>query len=218
MGIRDSNDANDTATRILDIGERLVQVRGFNGFSYADMAAELDMTTAALHYHFPGKAELGPGADRALRRALRRGARRDRRPHRRRARQARRVRGPLRRRAARPAHVPVRDAGRRVPDAARPHARRGHRASSTPTRHGSSSVLDRGPRRRHLHLAGPASDAARLIVSGLEGAMLVGPPLRRCRALRHGRRRPAGRVHGVGGCEASQLRSSSARRRARRSG
>jgi TetR/AcrR family transcriptional regulator, transcriptional repressor for nem operon len=54
-----TSDANDTATRILDIGERLVQVRGFNGFSYADVAAELRMTKAALHYHFPGKAELG---------------------------------------------------------------------------------------------------------------------------------------------------------------
>ena len=29
---------NDTATRILDVAERLVQVRGFNGFSYADVA------------------------------------------------------------------------------------------------------------------------------------------------------------------------------------
>src|SRR6478672_12814516 len=59
MAAKRSTDTNDTATRILDIGERLVQVRGFNGFSYADVAAELDMTTAALHYHFPGKAELG---------------------------------------------------------------------------------------------------------------------------------------------------------------
>ena len=48
-----------TADRILDIAERLVQVRGFNGFSYADVAAELGMTKASLHYHFPGKAELG---------------------------------------------------------------------------------------------------------------------------------------------------------------
>jgi TetR/AcrR family transcriptional repressor of nem operon len=39
--------------------ERLVQVRGFNGFSYADVAAELTLTKASLHYHFPGKAELG---------------------------------------------------------------------------------------------------------------------------------------------------------------
>ena len=54
-----SETPNDTASRILDSAERLVQVRGFNGFSYADVAGELDMTTAALHYHFPGKGELG---------------------------------------------------------------------------------------------------------------------------------------------------------------
>jgi TetR/AcrR family transcriptional regulator, transcriptional repressor for nem operon len=51
--------AGDTATRILDVAERLVQSRGFNGFSYADIAAELEITTASLHYHFPGKGELG---------------------------------------------------------------------------------------------------------------------------------------------------------------
>jgi TetR/AcrR family transcriptional regulator, transcriptional repressor for nem operon len=50
---------NDTAQLILDAAERLVQVRGFNGFSYADVAAELGITKASLHYHFPGKAELG---------------------------------------------------------------------------------------------------------------------------------------------------------------
>jgi TetR/AcrR family transcriptional regulator, transcriptional repressor for nem operon len=48
-----------TATRILDVAERLLQVRGFNGFSYADVAAELRITKASLHYHFAGKAELG---------------------------------------------------------------------------------------------------------------------------------------------------------------
>jgi TetR/AcrR family transcriptional repressor of nem operon len=48
-----------TAGRILDVAERLVQTRGFNGFSYADVAAELGVTKASLHYHFPGKAELG---------------------------------------------------------------------------------------------------------------------------------------------------------------
>jgi len=51
--------AVETAERALDISERLVQVRGFNGFSYADIAAELGVTKAALHYHFSGKAELG---------------------------------------------------------------------------------------------------------------------------------------------------------------
>jgi TetR/AcrR family transcriptional repressor of nem operon len=48
-----------TSSRILDIAERLVQSRGFNGFSYADIAAELHISKASLHYHFPGKAELG---------------------------------------------------------------------------------------------------------------------------------------------------------------
>jgi TetR/AcrR family transcriptional regulator, transcriptional repressor for nem operon len=49
----------NTRSRILDVGERLVQVHGFNGFSYADVAAELAVTKASLHYHFPTKAELG---------------------------------------------------------------------------------------------------------------------------------------------------------------
>src|SRR6478672_13928225 len=48
-----------TADRILDVAERLVQRRGYNGFSYADVAEELKITTASLHYHFAGKAELG---------------------------------------------------------------------------------------------------------------------------------------------------------------
>ena len=48
-----------TRTRILDVAERLVQTRGFNGFSYADVALEVGITKASLHYHFATKAELG---------------------------------------------------------------------------------------------------------------------------------------------------------------
>jgi TetR/AcrR family transcriptional repressor of nem operon len=48
-----------TADAVLDSAERLVQTRGFNGFSYADVAGEVGITTASLHYHFPGKADLG---------------------------------------------------------------------------------------------------------------------------------------------------------------
>jgi TetR/AcrR family transcriptional repressor of nem operon len=47
------------ATAILDVAERLAQTRGYNGFSYADIAAELGVTKASLHYHYPSKAELG---------------------------------------------------------------------------------------------------------------------------------------------------------------
>jgi TetR/AcrR family transcriptional repressor of nem operon len=48
-----------TAARILDIAERLVQDRGFNAFSYANIATELQLTKPALHYHFANKADLG---------------------------------------------------------------------------------------------------------------------------------------------------------------
>src|SRR5688572_3537992 len=51
--------ARSTGDKILDAAERLVQVRGFNGWSYADIAEELAITTASLHYHFPTKADLG---------------------------------------------------------------------------------------------------------------------------------------------------------------
>jgi TetR/AcrR family transcriptional repressor of nem operon len=47
------------AERILDVAERLAQTRGFNGFSYADVAEELAVTKASLHYHFRSKADLG---------------------------------------------------------------------------------------------------------------------------------------------------------------
>lgn len=54
-----TEESTDTRSRILDVAERLVQMRGFNGFSYADVAEELDVTKASLHYHFPSKAQLG---------------------------------------------------------------------------------------------------------------------------------------------------------------
>jgi TetR/AcrR family transcriptional regulator, transcriptional repressor for nem operon len=47
------------ATAILDVAERLAQTLGYNGFSYADIAVQLGVTKASLHYHFPSKAELG---------------------------------------------------------------------------------------------------------------------------------------------------------------
>jgi TetR/AcrR family transcriptional repressor of nem operon len=54
-----TGDQSQTARRILAVAERLAQTKGFNGFSYADIAHELELTTATLHYHFASKAELG---------------------------------------------------------------------------------------------------------------------------------------------------------------
>jgi TetR/AcrR family transcriptional regulator, transcriptional repressor for nem operon len=59
MAVSRAKSGPSTSERILDIAERLVQTRGFNNFSYADIATELGVTKASLHYHFPGKAELG---------------------------------------------------------------------------------------------------------------------------------------------------------------
>lgn len=48
-----------TSQQILDVAQDLVQTRGFNAFSYGDIAKALKVTNASLHYHFPSKADLG---------------------------------------------------------------------------------------------------------------------------------------------------------------
>lgn len=45
--------------KILASAQRLLQQRGFNGFSYADIASEVGIRKASLHHHFPSKADLG---------------------------------------------------------------------------------------------------------------------------------------------------------------
>lgn len=47
-----------TATRILDSAQALAQARGYNGFSYADISAELGVSKPSIHHHFPSKARL----------------------------------------------------------------------------------------------------------------------------------------------------------------
>jgi TetR/AcrR family transcriptional regulator, transcriptional repressor for nem operon len=59
MTIEAETGRTQTASQILDVADRLVQTRGFNDFSYADIAGELSLTKAALHYHFRSKAALG---------------------------------------------------------------------------------------------------------------------------------------------------------------
>ncbi|MBN8550431.1 MAG: TetR/AcrR family transcriptional regulator [Deltaproteobacteria bacterium] len=48
-----------TADTILDVAQNLCQTRGFNAFSYRDIAKELGIKTASIHYHYPTKADLG---------------------------------------------------------------------------------------------------------------------------------------------------------------
>ncbi len=42
----------------MDLAESFLQDKGFNGFSYAHIAAELNVKNAAIHYHFPSKEAL----------------------------------------------------------------------------------------------------------------------------------------------------------------
>ncbi len=50
---------SETGKKIIDLGEKLLLRQGFNGFSYADIAAPLGVKNAAIHYHFPSKCDLG---------------------------------------------------------------------------------------------------------------------------------------------------------------
>lgn len=47
-----------TRDLILDSAQSLAQARGFNAFSYADIAVELGVRKASIHYHFPSKQDL----------------------------------------------------------------------------------------------------------------------------------------------------------------
>ena len=59
-----------TADRILDTAERLVQLRGYNAFSYADVAKAVGIRKASLHYHFATKGDLGVALVARYRRAF----------------------------------------------------------------------------------------------------------------------------------------------------
>ena len=63
----------DTRTRILDLAEELLLERGFNAFSYQHLAKELGVKTAAIHYHYPSKDDLGTAIVARQLRRLRKG-------------------------------------------------------------------------------------------------------------------------------------------------
>ncbi|MGO1118332.1 TetR/AcrR family transcriptional regulator [Rhodovibrionaceae bacterium A322] len=49
---------SDARKQILEQARRLAQTRGYGGFSYRDIAQELGIKSASIHYHFPGKDDL----------------------------------------------------------------------------------------------------------------------------------------------------------------
>jgi TetR/AcrR family transcriptional repressor of nem operon len=57
--MKNMNSAPATAERIMDAAQRMVQTRGYNAFSYADISAQVGIRKASIHYHFPSKKDLG---------------------------------------------------------------------------------------------------------------------------------------------------------------
>jgi TetR/AcrR family transcriptional repressor of nem operon len=49
----------DTREDILRTAGRMLQMKGFNSFSFAHVAEQLGVKPAAIHYHFKTKADLG---------------------------------------------------------------------------------------------------------------------------------------------------------------
>ena len=48
----------DTKTALLNSAEAAARAAGFDGFSYADLAADVGIRKASIHHHFPTKAAL----------------------------------------------------------------------------------------------------------------------------------------------------------------
>jgi TetR/AcrR family transcriptional repressor of nem operon len=165
----------DTATRILDVAEALVQQRGFNGFSYADIAAELKITTASLHYHFAGKAALGDALiDRYSARFFEGLSKID----------AGFADAHAKLQACADIYAVVLREGRlclcgmlaadydTLPDSMREAVMAFFDRNET----WLAQVLDEGRQTGSLTFTGSAREAARMLISGLEGAMLVARP------------------------------------------
>jgi TetR/AcrR family transcriptional repressor of nem operon len=152
-----------------------VQSRGYNAFSYADVAAELHITKAALHYHFAGKAELGEALLR---------------------RYAARFADALNAIDAKPAKAPCKlsayadlylDVLQRRRMCLCGMLAAEFQTLPEPMRAivvgffndqeaWLARLLEQGRQERSLHFEGSTSEAARLVLAALEGAMLVALP------------------------------------------
>ncbi len=48
----------DTKKALLDSAEHAIRARGYDGFSYANLAVDVGIRKASIHHHFPTKADL----------------------------------------------------------------------------------------------------------------------------------------------------------------
>lgn len=65
-----STNPSGKALDILDSARTLMMDRGFNGFSFRDVAASVGIKSASIHYHYATKADLAEATARAYRLAF----------------------------------------------------------------------------------------------------------------------------------------------------
>lgn len=58
---------SEMSEAILDVAEARMRSAGFDGVSFRDIAAEIGVKSASIHYHFPTKALLGAAVARRYR-------------------------------------------------------------------------------------------------------------------------------------------------------
>lgn len=56
--VLDVHEARNTQQDIIDTATVLMMHSGYNAFSYADIAEQIGIRKASIHYHFPGKSDL----------------------------------------------------------------------------------------------------------------------------------------------------------------
>ena len=49
---------NETRSAVLDVAQEFLQTRGYNAFSFRDLAGRVRIKTASIHYYFPTKSDL----------------------------------------------------------------------------------------------------------------------------------------------------------------
>lgn len=62
--------ASDKAVAIMNSARMLMMDRGYNGFSFRDIATEVGIRSASIHYHYPTKADLVEATAKAYREAF----------------------------------------------------------------------------------------------------------------------------------------------------
>lgn len=57
----------DKRAQIMDVAERMIRTSGYNGFSFREIASEVDVKSASVHYYFATKSDLATAVAKRFR-------------------------------------------------------------------------------------------------------------------------------------------------------